>query len=136
MLNAGAGYGGVASYHWLDDNVLPGNNFYRIKTTDIAGKLTYTSIIKIYAGHTKSALHIYPNPAPAGIVHLQMNDMPAGTYHVKLMNSAGKTMLVKTVIHPEGNSNEAFNFSNLPKGTYILEVIHPDHTRSRSTIVY
>ncbi len=136
MLNAGAGYGGTANYHWLDENVLPGNNFYRIKTTDISGKLTYTSVIKIYAGHTKSALLIYPNPAPAGIVHLQMNDMPAGTYHAKLMNSTGKTMLVKTVIHSEGNSNEALNFSNLPKGLYILEVIHPDHTTSKSTIVY
>ncbi len=135
-LKAGTGYGGTATYHWLDENVLRGNVFYRIKTTDINGKKAYTSVIKMYSGHTNPALIIYPNPSPTGIVHLQMNDMPAGTYYTKLLNSAGKTMLMKSVIHPGGNSNEAFNFSNLPKGIYILEVVHPDHTRSKSTIVY
>lgn len=135
ILNAGAGYGGIATYHWLDENALPGNNFYRIKTTDISGKTTYTSVIKIYAGHTKPSLQVYPNPAPGGMIHLQMNDMPAGTYYAKLLSSAGKAMMVKTIIHAEGNSNESMDVSNLPKGMYILEVIHPDHSAAKITVI-
>ncbi len=130
------GSGTETTYHWLDENAIQGNNFYRIKTTDINGKVAYSPTIKIYSGHTRPALVIYPNPAPSGMVYLQMNDLPAGTYYAKLFNNAGKTLLVKTITHAGGNSNETLNFSNLPKGIYLLEVSHPDHSKLKSTIVY
>jgi hypothetical protein len=133
---ATADHGAAATYRWLDQNVLPGNNFYRIKSTDITGRAAYSSVIKMYSGSAKPALLIYPNPATAGIVHLQMNNMPGGTYHVNLVNSAGQVMLTKATTHEAGSSYETLDFSGLTKGVYILEVIHPDGSKSKSTIVY
>jgi Secretion system C-terminal sorting domain len=128
--------GGAITYHCLDQNVLPGNNFYRIKSTDIAGKAAYSSVIKIYSGSAKPLLLLYPNPATAGLVHLQMNNMPGGTYRVNLVNTAGQVMLTKAITHEAGSSYETLNFSNLTKGVYLLEVVHPDGSKSTSTIVY
>ena len=90
----------------------------------------------MYSGSAESALLIYPNPATTGIVYLQMNNMSAGIYHVNLANTAGQVMLTKLITHDAGSSNETLNFSNLTKGVYLLEVIHPDHSKSKSTIVY
>ncbi|MEO8766499.1 MAG: T9SS type A sorting domain-containing protein [Ginsengibacter sp.] len=131
-----ADHGAATTYHWLDQNLLPGNNFYRIKSTDITGREAYSPVIKMYSGNSKPALLIYPNPATAGIVHLQMNNMPGGTYHINLVNSAGQVMLTKATIHETGSSYETLNFSSLTKGVYILEVVHPDRSKSKSTIVY
>ena len=130
------GNGGASSYQWLDKNVLPGNNFYRIKSTDIAGRSAYSSVIKMYSGSSKPALLLYPNPATAGIVHLQMNNMPGGTYRVNVVSTAGQVMLTKAITHEVGSSYETLNFSNLTKGVYLLEVVHPDGSKSTSNIVY
>ncbi len=128
--------GNAITYRWVDQNVLPGNNFYRIKSTDINGRIAYSPIIKMYNGSAKPVLLIYPNPATAGVVHLQMNNMPRGMYRINLLNTAGQVMLTKAINHDAGSSYETLNFSNLIKGVYLLEVVHPDRSKSKSTIVY
>jgi len=128
--------GGAAIYHWLDQNVLPGNSFYRVKSTDMNGRAAYSSVIKMYSGSANPELLIYPNPAQGGAVHLQMKNMPGGTYYVNLVNTAGQVLLTKAITHEAGSSYETLDFSNLAKGVYILDVVHPDHSKSKSTIVY
>ncbi|CAN5379155.1 hypothetical protein BH11BAC3_BH11BAC3_02070 [soil metagenome] len=133
--NAAAYNGGAATYQWLDDNAITGNNFYRIKSTSVSGKVTYSTIIKMYNGLAKPALVIYPNPVTGGTVHLQINNLPAGIYLAKLVNSAGQVVAIKSITHAAGNSSETLNLGNLAKGMYLLKVIHPDHTESKSTLI-
>jgi hypothetical protein len=133
---AASGRGPSATYSWLDQKVLPGNNFYRIKSTDVTGRKAYSSIIKMYSGSSKPTLLLYPNPATAGTVHLQMNNMPAGTYHVSLVNTAGQVMLTKAIAHEAGSSTEMLDISKLTKGVYLLQVVHPENSTWKNAVVY
>ena len=103
---------------------------------DVTGREAYSAIIKMYSGSTKPTLLLYPNPVSAGVVHLQMNNMPAGTYHVTLVNTAGQVMLTRAIARQAGSSDETINLSNLTKGVYLLEVVHPDGSEWKSTVVY
>ena len=132
--NAIADNGGAASYQWLDVNALPGNNFYRIKSTNVTGTISYSAVIKMNNGHSRPSLLVYPNPATAGIVHLQMNGMPGGVYHVRLINSTGQLMATKIITRTAGNSSETVNFGNLTKGVYLLKINGPGNSESTSTL--
>ena len=134
--NITSGYGNAATYKWLDENPLTGNNFYRIKSIGIDGKVEYSQIIKVFLGNTKPTLVIYPNPATEGIIHLQMNNMPVGIYKIQLINSTGQVIMVKTIKHFADHSNQKLIFSGIPKGVYVLKVNHPDGSTSSTTIIY
>ncbi|HSN07584.1 MAG TPA: T9SS type A sorting domain-containing protein [Hanamia sp.] len=125
-----------ASYNWIDENPLPGNNFYRVKSIDKSGRDEYSTIAKLNFGAGISSLSVYPNPATGGTVRLQMKDMAGGSYHLKLVNSEGKVLIQKDLVLPPGNSNETLNISQLPKGIYQVRIITPDHTTIDKSIVH
>ncbi len=126
----------VGSYKWIDENPLPGNNFYRIKTIDKSGKEEYSPVAKVNFGVVTPSLIIYPNPAKDDIVHLKMNHILRGTYRLQLTSSEGKVMIEKSLSLPGGNYNERLNFSQLPHGMYLLQVINPDNSVMRKTIIH
>jgi hypothetical protein len=78
-------------YSWTDESPNNGNNFYRIKSVDFDGHLTYSSVIKITLGaSTSRSIAIYPNPVKGSQLTLQMNNLQKGNYSVLLFNPAGQ----------------------------------------------
>ena len=77
---------------------------------------------------------IYPNPIHDGIIKLMMNNMGKGTYNVRILNTAGQTILKKQIIHAEGSSVETIEVNGI-KGTFMLEVIKPDHNKIINKII-
>ncbi len=126
----------ASTYAWTDENAMPGNNFYRIKSIDKTGREEYSAVAKVNFGALIPSLVIYPNPAVEGVAHLQMNHFSKGTYRLKLINSAGKVMMEKSLQLAEGNSTETLNFSQLPKGIFVLQIINPDNTIIKKAIVH
>lgn len=128
--------GASASYKWIDENPLPENNFYRIKSIDKTGLEEYSSVAKVDFDSKVTSLVIYPNPVRGDVVHLQINHLTQGTSHLQLINSEGKVVIEKELTHPAGTSNETINLSRLPKGIYMLLLTNPGNSTIKRTIVH
>lgn len=117
--------GGNTTYNWLDEQAIPGDNFYRIKSKDNAGNSNYSRIVKVYLGDQKPAVSIYPNPVTDHLVTVSFSNMPAGLYNLHLYNAAGQLLFSKQVQHAGGNAAETISFDKtLSKGAYQMEVVN------------
>jgi hypothetical protein len=116
-----------ASYSWLDENVLPGTYYYRIKSTDVKGKIIYSQKVKVLTGDGQSFIKIYPNPITDGIINLQFINQPAGKYDIRLMNHSGQLVTSKQIERMAGSDIQRMNWDyRLSHGAYQLEIIQPD----------
>ena len=115
-----------ATYQFPDNNPAIGNNYYRIRSLDMDGKIAYSAVVKIFNENIKSAISVYPNPLVDGKINLQFIGQPSGNYRIRLFNSAGQELLVKTINHLSDNMSETIQLrKNLPHGIYQLEITGP-----------
>ena len=128
--------GASAFYDRVDNNPLPGNNFYRIKSIDKSGLAEFSSVAIVNFEALSPSLLVYPNPVTGNRVHLQMSQVPPGVYRLQLLNSGGKVLIDKCLTLQPGVNDENLSFSHLPKGIYLIRVTQPDHSTLEKTIVY
>ena len=125
------------NYDWLDTNVAPGYNYYRIKSININGEIKYSRVVKVFIGKSKQEIKVYPNPVINNTIDLQLVGQPAGTYQVKLLNDLGELVLEKSIHHEGGNSTELIPVSQkLAKGIYELQVVKPNHDTITNEVVF
>lgn len=118
------------AYQFPDNNPAIGNNYYRIRSLDMDGKIAHSAVVKIFNENIKSAISVYPNPLVNGKINLQFTGQPSGNYQVRLFNSAGQELLVKTINHLSDNISETIQLrKNLPHGVYQLEITGPGGER-------
>ena len=134
---ATANNGGSAIYVAIDASPVEGYNYYRIKSMDVNGKTSYTSVVKVLMGSMKQDITIYPNPITDGMIHLQLMNEPQGKYNIRLLNKLGQLILQKQITHPGGNATELIKWDyNLAHGMYQLEVTRPDGTVKDINVMY
>ena len=118
---------GISNYNWLDEDVLPGYYYYRIRSIDNKGKITYTKNVSVLIGDGKSSIKIYPNPITDGIINLQFINQPAGKYGIRLMNNLGQIIVSKQIERADGSNTESIKWNyNLAHGVYQLQVTQPN----------
>jgi hypothetical protein len=118
---------GISDYNWLDEHVLPGYYYYRIKSIDNSGKISYTKNVMVLIGDGKSLIKIYPNPITNGIINLQFINQPAGKYGIRLMNNLGQIIVSKQIERAAGSNTESIKWNyNLAHGVYQLQVTQPN----------
>ncbi|KAA9034334.1 T9SS type A sorting domain-containing protein, partial [Ginsengibacter hankyongi] len=128
---------GANDYRWLDQHVLPGYNYYRVRSVDRVGKIQYTTIVKVLIGNGQPSISIYPNPITDGTINLHLNNMPAGKYGIRLMNQLGQVIVSKQVERSDGSSIESIKWDyNLSHGIYRLEVILPNKSEKEIKVIY
>ena len=134
---ATANNGGSAVYVIADANPVEGFNYYRVKSVDVNGKLSYTNVVKVLVGSMKQDITIYPNPITDGMIHLQLMNMPEGKYNIRLLNKLGQLIVQKQITHAGGNATELIKWDyNLAHGMYQLEVTKPDGTVKDLNVMY
>jgi hypothetical protein len=117
----------IADYTWLDEHVLPGYYYYRIRMTDNSGKISYSKVVTVLVGDGKSLIKIYPNPITDGMIHLQFINQPAGKYGIRLMNNLGQIIVSKQIERASGSNTETIKWNyNLAHGIYQLEITQPN----------
>jgi hypothetical protein len=117
----------VSNYSWLDVNPNLGYNYFRIKSTDLNGKIVYSKVVTVLVPDSNATISIYPNPVKNGIINLQMTNQPAGNYGIRLINKLGQVIISNQINHPGGNGTETIQLNKyLAKGIYQLEITKTD----------
>jgi hypothetical protein len=127
----------TSAYSWLDENPLQGNNYYRIRSVDLNGKIAYTSIVKAQINDISVSIKVFPNPAKEAKVNLQLNNQPAGVYYARLINPIGQVIVSKKIVHQAGSSTEIIEWNQAAaKGIYNLQIAQPDGSTKVIRIKY
>jgi hypothetical protein len=114
---------GSYTYNWLDAAPFAGNNFYRIRSTDVAGQTQYSSIAKVWMGNGPKGVLLYPNPVSGTQAGLQMSNMPAGQYHIRILNIEGQLLQQQLLQHSGGSALQTLQLnSKMASGQYNVEV--------------
>ncbi len=126
----------VNSYNWLDTHPVKGNNFYRIKTYDKSGQVTYSTIVKVGMDISSGGFDIYPNPVTGNVFHVVVNNTQAGKCTLVLTNAAGQTVVTKSFKLGAGNNDQPINTGvKLPAGLYVVDVIKDDNQRYTQNLI-
>lgn len=124
------------TYNWLDQNVVRGYNYYRIKSLDNNGQVKYTEIVKVLAGNGKPAITVSPNPIQGNFVNIQFTEQQAGKYGIRLINVSGQVVYSREVFHNGGNASQSFALSSPPAtGIYQLEITTPANVRHTEKLI-
>ncbi|PWT88454.1 MAG: hypothetical protein C5B54_10630, partial [Acidobacteria bacterium] len=124
-----------SEYEWLDVSPMNGNNFYRIKSVDIDGNISYSIIIRVNFSHDGD-ISVYPNPAQKGHVSFQSANLQKGTYTLKIINSNGQEVYKQNFVHEGGAFSETISLpAGIKSGMYSLQLITGNEVRIKTFIV-
>jgi hypothetical protein len=103
-------------FSYTDISLNSGKNYYRLRMTDIDGKITYSSIINLSGPATGTSV-VYPTRVKDRTT-LQINDSKLIGTVARLINVGGN------VVHSYliRNSFESIDMSRLPPGLYMLHL--------------
>jgi hypothetical protein len=110
-------------YSFADATPVEGINYYRLRTTDKRGMVTFSRILEVDNGFRKSEVRVISNPVQGGVLNLQLNNISSGKYFIALYNNGGQQVLAQSMIFSEGTSTETINLPrNLANGSYFLQI--------------
>jgi hypothetical protein len=103
-----------------DGSPLPGLNYYRLKTVDADGKVTYSSIIALLNKASGfDIIGMVPNPVTkAGTAVLNVTSAQKGQLQIVVSDMAGKQLLQQSQVLVAGSNPIALQLGNLSAGLY------------------
>ncbi len=114
---------GSMLYNLIDNDPLHGNNFYRIKATDVSGRNSYSNTINVIYNPAAHFVQLYPNPVKDNLtVRIKMNT--ADKVSILVNDLSGR--IVKTMEVNADNTIREFQVDakGLSSNVYILKVVN------------
>lgn len=114
---------GRRTYSWSDLKPMDGNNYYRIRATEMSAAEKYSTIAIVNLGKGSKGIGVYPNIVRSGQFNLQITNLPAGNYKLNVHSGTGQLVYSRTINHTGGSATQSINLpSAMPKGIYRLNM--------------
>jgi carboxypeptidase T len=117
-----------APFAFIDQHPYWGNNYYRIKSVDKNGNVTFSKIITIFVG-PRSLVNIFPNPV-ANLLFVKLNNRGADEFKVQIADVQGRVVYSKNNIVNQDAAELKIEMKQLKPQTYILKI-----TNSKGEVV-
>lgn len=111
----------INEYLFLDDHMLKGNNYYRLRQVDMDGVLRYSKVLILTNVEATSKMAVYPNPAIA-VLNYCVNSPAAQQVVVQVYNLSGIVLLTQEQQLSSGANQQIVSISGLKSGNYILKI--------------
>jgi hypothetical protein len=125
----------VNTYTHLDDvGGITGKVFYRLKMTDVDGKISYGPIRFVVVAASAMPMEVLPNPFVANltaVVYARHDE----ELLVKVISMKGEQLYMDRRAVQKGANTLALNLQTLASGSYILEVVHEDGTAETKKVM-
>ncbi len=126
---------GATEYSFVDVTPSAGINYYRIKVTDIDGKVNYSKVVSIkQAGLVVGNISVYPNPVKNKQLNFVLNT-DAALYTLRVTNLLGQTVLAKTVSHTGGTASYSVSLPSVTAGIYVVKLSNGKTELTKTVIV-
>jgi hypothetical protein len=127
------------TYSWVDNQPADGALYYRIKSVDKDGKISYSEILRVDfkgAADFNPRFVLYPNPVIGSNLSFLVANAQPGDYQVFLFDRGGRSLYTKMIRHQGGNITELISLpSSLAQGIYSIRVTGKDLNLVRSFLV-
>lgn len=119
-----------SAYRLKDNHPYAGANYYRIKSTDNDGRMSYSPIMKVMATNVKIQVGLYPNPAASDNIRVRFDGQLGGQYTINVVNSFGNVMHSQIEkLTTAGTEIKLTVNKTLPAGIYHVDVSGPEGYR-------
>ena len=117
-------------YSAFDQQPFAGISYYRLKQTDIDGKISYSPIVSVKLEEENSGVSVYPNPAISQLViHFPSN----GNYQVALAGIDGQIVRNSVSVSV---SDLTIDVSQFKAGIYFVHILHEGHSETKKIMIY
>jgi len=115
-----------------DASPLKGMNYYRLKMTDIDGRISYSSVVALLnAVKGFDIVNIAPNPVVSDNLNLNVASAQAGKMEIMILDMQGRLVSRQSLVLISGFNSLPVTVANLAAGTYSIYGIAGEH-RSRT----
>ncbi len=113
----------LAPYGYIDNNPLPGKNFYRLKLKDEAGKITYSpTLLLLNSISGFEVTGFVPNPVNDKAT-LMITLASRQDISLIITDSKGSRVFQKNMTAAGGMNTEELDLQRLASGTYVLRIL-------------
>lgn len=119
-----AAHGVASSYEIADPAPAKGNNFYRLRTTELNGTQAYSTVARLLSLHP---FEISSLRQDRGMLHVTMEGSRHSRLQVQLMAMDGKLITQAGV--PVINNKVQVDISSIPTGVYLIGFTDPEQNR-------
>lgn len=114
------------TYTFADNNMINGDNYYRLRMVDMTGATRYSKIVSLYASMqtttaASTSMTLYPNPAVATINYTIASTTNQQVF-VQVYNLSGVALMTTEQQLTAGNNVESIAISSLKAGSYFLKI--------------
>lgn len=123
----------LKSYIIDDPKAKLGINYYRLKTIDLDGTVTYSKIVAVNVDtqNTDNLLTVYPNPTPVGN-EINIVGIEKAEVSIQITTTLGQVLYNKTVKHEGGT----FSISqHLAAGVYFVKIGTSEHLQVMKVVI-
>lgn len=115
------------NYHFIDENPIKGNGYYRLRQVDYDGSFEYhkTVVVNSLTASVMERINIFPNPADNN-VRFNITSEENIIYQVQIIDARGRNVKQFIVQTAEGQQTVTVDVSGLSSGNYAVKLIHPD----------
>jgi hypothetical protein len=115
------------NFQWADPFPGSDNNYYRIKSLQNNGEISYSNIMVTKTLQLTGSVQLFPNPAKSDNMNLKMENQPKGKYQTRLFNSGGQMITQQSFDFAGGNGTQKLaNNGSITPGVYYLQIISPN----------
>lgn len=112
----------IINYSWFDASPFNSINYYRIRSVEKTGQVSYSPVVKVNMMTGRSEINFYPNPVIGNAINLQLKNIPKGNYSFTLTNRLGQQLYKKLLLHNGGSAIHTIPVNNLTSGIYYVQV--------------
>jgi hypothetical protein len=110
-----------ADYSFIDHNLVTGKNYYRLKSTEPDGQISYTNIKEVNYMIGSNYVRLYPNPTSINMVSLEFTAQASDKVGYWITDIAGRNVQVLKTMQPEeGKNTISVSLSGLAQGSYLF----------------
>lgn len=110
------------SYRFIDNEPLPGINYYRLRQVDYDGQYEYSPIIAVTVQEffEEAAFNIYPNPVTDGRFNLNLDGFREGEeITISIMNLSGQKVMTMQIEAADQDQEVSLPYGT-PEGIYTI----------------
>ena len=123
-------------FDFTDNSPAAGINYYRIKMTDVDGKISYSSIIALLNKKTGfEIVNLAPNPVINGTALLNITSAEKQIINIAVSDATGKIVQAMDQAVIPGFTQINMNFSKLVSGMYTIIIFTNDQERRTTQFI-